>query len=268
MLLLWSHKWFKTLIVSLVLLACIFWLPTPVQRPFRIVTGLIAQPFEQIFSFAGFKLRDMFSTVTSIRDFKRENAQLLAENLRLEAENASLRDFRRENSALREEFGAPRRDDIEIVVADIIGWNAEESGRWIVVNRGSADGISYGMPVVSGGGVLLGRIEDTSLTSAKAMLLTHPGSVISMVDETTEARGVLRGEYGLGMVFDMVPQTDEIQAGDRVVTSGLGGDLPRGLVVGTLGEVRQAPDRLFQQASVKPLVSIESLRFVGIVREF
>lgn len=261
-----SRKWFKALMASIVLLLVIVWLPTPVSRPAKVAVTFVTQPLERIFSFLGFKLGGIFSSMTSIGNFKTDNARLLDENLQLRSQLARFGDIENENKILREELAAPKYDDIESVVADIIGWGAEDSGRWFTIDRGSTDGILSKMPVVAGGGVLVGQIDTVFPTSATVMLLTHPESVVNVLDENTEARGVMRGEYGLGLVFDMVPQTDILHSGDQVVTSGLGGELPRALVVGVIGEIRHTPDRLFQQATVLPTIDVSKLRLVQVIK--
>jgi rod shape-determining protein MreC len=124
------------------------------------------------------------------------------------------------------------------------------------------------MPVVVGDGILIGQLGEVYSTSARVTLLTHPESVINIVDEATGAQGVLRGAYGLGMTLDLIPQSDTLHTGDRVITSGLGGTLPRALVIGTIEDIHPTPDRLFQQASIKPAVSLDAARFVQIIRTF
>jgi rod shape-determining protein MreC len=90
--------------------------------------------------------------------------------------------------------------------------------------------------------------------------------VINAQDIETEAKGVVRGEYGLGTVLDMVSQTDILNVGDTVVTSGLGGDLPKGLLVGNIQEIRTTPDKLFQQADLMSRVKYSDLDVIFIIK--
>ena len=86
-----------------------------------------------------------------------------------------------------------------------------------------------------------------------------------MATVQTGAKGVIKGEYGLGLIFDMILQTDSIQSGDEIVTSGIGGQLPRGLLVGTVQNVHASDDHLFQQATVVSPLQISKLQFVFVV---
>jgi rod shape-determining protein MreC len=87
------------------------------------------------------------------------------------------------------------------------------------------------------------------------------------VDVETEAKGVIRGEYGLGLILDLVSQTDIINGGDTVATSGLSGDFPRGLLIGKIQETKSTPDKLFQQAVVLPRVKYSKLDMVFILKK-
>ena len=264
----WHQRWFQTVVYSIVLLGVLYILPPVVSEPFHFAVNVVAQPIERVFSFLGFKIGETFSVFSSIGSFKEENARLLADNLALQSDNARLHDIERENTLLREQLGAPKDVRWDTVAAEVIGRDAEGSGRWIAINRGSADGLTKGMAVVVGGGIIVGQVDTVSLTSATVLVLTHPDSVINVMDEVTGARGVVRGEYGLGIVLDMVPQTDTLNTGDRIITSGLGGTFPQSLVIGTLGDIRQTPDRLFQQAAIKPVIATDRVRFVEVIRTF
>ena len=80
------------------------------------------------------------------------------------------------------------------------------------------------------------------------------------------AKGVAKGEYGLGIIFDMVLQTDSINTGDSVITSGIGGEIPRGLYVGTIQEIHQSDDHLFQQAVLTAPIQFSKLQIVFVIK--
>jgi len=255
-------------IISIVLLFSIQMFPPSVSAPIRFAVNFIAQPVERIFSFLGFKINDTFSVLGSIGTLKAENARLSNENIQLQSQVARLSTEEWENISLRDQLGVSQKTAFVKLSAEVIGRTYTDLGRWITVDRGSIDGVRAGMPVVIGDGVLVGRIDDVSSDNARVMLLTHPESAINAQDESTQAEGVVRGAYGLGFLFDRVPQTDSIAIGDRVSTSGLGGGVPSGLLVGTVEEILQTPDHLFQQATLKPTIPFEKIRFVHIIRSW
>lgn len=81
----------------------------------------------------------------------------------------------------------------------------------------------------------------------------------------TNAEGIVKGEHSLGMIYDMVLQSETLKNGDTVVTSGLGQVIPKGLLVGTLQDVRLTDDKLFQRATIKSPVRFDRLRNVFVI---
>ena len=140
------------------------------------------------------------------------------------------------------------------------------TGNWLEIDKGSDDGIAEGMSVIVSKGILVGRIQQVSKNSSKVMLLTNPKSTINIMTVESGAKGVAKGEYGLGIIFDMVLQTDSINMGDSVITSGIGGDIPRGLYVGTIQEIHQSDDHLFQQAVLTAPIQFSKLQMVFVIK--
>jgi rod shape-determining protein MreC len=109
-------------------------------------------------------------------------------------------------------------------------------------------------------------VEETYANMAKVVLLTDSESVINVRDSETEAKGVVRGKFGLGLVLEMVSQDDTLNAGDSVITSGLGGDLPKGLLVGKIQESKASLDRIFQEAIVITPIKYSNLDVVFVIK--
>jgi rod shape-determining protein MreC len=80
------------------------------------------------------------------------------------------------------------------------------------------------------------------------------------------ARGLVRGEHGISLILDLVTQNEVIKPGDKVITSGLSGDFPRGLLIGDISAIKTSSSELFQQAFVTPVADLKNLRFVFIVK--
>jgi rod shape-determining protein MreC len=253
------------LTVGVCLALLIWWNPMALLSPIRSAVGTAALPFEAVLSLAGSRLATMRAFLGSIGELKQENERLVQENIRLAAENARLADMGRENESLRKELDLLPRGEFRLEAADVIGQDPLSLGNWLLMNKGEADGIRKGMPVIVGQGVLVGRVEEALSHTARVTLLTSPDSLVNGVDIQTEAKGIVKGRHGLGLVLDMVLQTDALKPGDDVATSGLGGDLPRGLLLGKIQEVHPSDDRLFQQATVVSPVKFTKLQTVFVV---
>jgi rod shape-determining protein MreC len=229
------------------------------------MVGAVAFPLQNILSFIGYNTRQMSSFFVSIGHLKQENERLLAENIALKVENADCADRARENEAIRKELGILPRDQFEFVSAEVTGQDDASSGNALLINKGEVSGIRKGLAVIVGKGVLVGRVVETTPFSARVLLLSDSESAVNAVAGEMEARGVVRGEYGLGLVLDMVLQSDTLRVGDEIITSGLGGDVPRGLLIGTATSVESSADRLFQRATLASPTRFDRVRFVSVV---
>lgn len=256
---------FRLISICLFLIMLIFWNPRSAFYPIRSAFDFVAAPFEKVFSVLGFYTNSSSEFLSSIGALKDENEKLAHENIRLVAENAKLSDMERENEMLRRQFDLLPRETFDLETAEVIGQDHQNAGNWLIINKGSSDGIREGLAVIVDQGAVVGKISQVSSHNAKVLLLTSPESSINGIDAQTEAKGIVRGQYGVGIAIDTVLQTDVLKQGDAVVTSGLGGDFPRGLFLGKVDSVRASDDRLFQQATIVPIVDFARLRTVFIV---
>lgn len=258
-------RFFRVILVCGVLFVLTLWNPQRIWYPMSFVFNAIATPFESVFSVVGFYTDSTLEFLSSIGTLKQDNEFLSQENTRLISENAKLVDMQQENETLRRELDLLPREIFQLKTAEVIGLDQKNAGNWLLINRGSADGIQKGMVVIVDQGAVVGNVSDVAVHSAKVVLLTSPDSVVNGVDVQTEARGIVRGQYGLGIAMDSVLQTDVVKQGDMVVTSGLGGDFPRGLFLGKVDVASPSPDRLFQQVTLIPIISFSKLRVVSVI---
>lgn len=240
--------------------------PKGLFNPVRTIFSEIAYPFQKTFSIVGRSLDESFAFMGSIGAMKTENEKLIRENNSLVSEIASLQEAKKENDTLREQLNLAPKDKFDLEAAFVIGQDPQSLGSWIMIGKGSADGIKPGMPVIVSDGILVGKVDEISPNSSKVSLLTDSGNAVNVSDLETGAKGLIKGAYGLGMMMDMVAQADVLNQGDTVITSGLGGDIPRGLLVGTIQEVKISSDKLFQQAIVIPRVRYQKLDIVFVIK--
>lgn len=213
--------------------------------------------FLDFFYYLSTPLQRIFSiTLPSQTDqLKRQNVELLAEI-------AKLKEIERENQILREQLGLEEKEDWQLISASIIGRN-----QVLVIDKGEKQGIKPGQPVIAQGGLLIGQIIETFPISSKVLLITNPQSEINALAQVTRAQGIVKGEYGLGLKMEMIPQDKEIHLGDIVITSGLDGQFPKGLIIGTIETINRLDNQIFQKAILQPTFSFRDLETVFVILE-
>lgn len=250
-------------------LACLallsFLLPRNFFLPIRFVFQTIATPFESVVSSTGFFLRDFGGTIGSIGDLKRENVRLNAERMGWSVDQALFLDTRKENEELRRELTLPIRTKFTTQIATVIARDPALRGRWIFIDVGSLRDMRTGMAVVAAPGVMIGTIDEVYPQSSRVQLLSHPESALPGRIAGQNTRGIVRGEYGLGIMFGMVSQADTMSDGDMVVTDDLERHVPSGLLIGTVQSLRPSVDHLFLESTVLSPIRPDSLRFVSVL---
>jgi rod shape-determining protein MreC len=262
-----SAKLIKFIAVATICFLLIFFNPSGFFNPVRMIFFEIAYPFQKTLYILGQNIEETFSFFASIGSMRIENEKLIRENNALISEVASLQEMRKENEILREQLKLIPRDKFNLVSSSVIAQNPQNTGSWIVIDKGTSDGISVGMPVIVSEGILIGTIGDVSLNSSRVILLTDSASLVNASDLETSARGIITGMYGLGIIMDMVAQVDALNEGDTIISSGLGGDIPKGLLIGKIQEVNISSDKLFQQAVVIPRVRYQKLDLVFVIKK-
>ena len=175
----------------------------------------------------------------------------------LERENEELREIEGEYQLLVDLFNRARQaPDHQRLTASVIGQDPNPAVRSIVIDKGSADGIRVGMPVESARG-LVGQVYRTTPNSSQVVLITDSSSAIPARLGNSRATGILRGG-GLGgvLTIEWIDLKHDIEVGEVVLTSGLGGRFPQDLVIGRVIEVDRREAELFQRAIVQAAAAV------------
>ena len=151
--------------------------------------------------------------------------------------------------------------------ASVIGRDPSPFLHYVIINRGSNDGIQRGMPVVTNEG-LAGRIDAVIGDAARVQLVTDPGSAVNVHLRNANTDAMLSGSVTGDIGLELVSQDVTAQAGDIILTSGLGGGFPPDLIVGQIVNVRRLPAELFQEATVQPAVDFSRLQIVLVITNF
>lgn len=204
-------------------------------------------------------------TIEGISQLRAENARLRAEVDRLSREAVLVGELQRENAELRAELQFRQANpQFKWVDARIIGFDPSNLVHAVIIDRGTHSGVAEGMTVVTPRG-LVGQVVQVTPATAKVLLITDVSSSVDALIQSNRAKGVVNGSRSGDLTMTYIPQGVKIQAGDRIVTSGLGGVFPPGLLVGTVTGVRQNAVDLYQEATVQPAVDVGRVEVVQVI---
>jgi rod shape-determining protein MreC len=206
---------------------------------------------------------DIWGHYLYLIDTAEDNQRLIEENRTLHAVLTQSDEVRLENERLRLLLEFKEAQEIETLPARVIAEDASSWFRTVMIDKGSVQGVTEGMPVVVAEGVV-GRVIRSSPRFARVLLITDASSAVASLLQENRARGICRGQ-GEQLVFDFVLRQEEVKVGDRVVTSGMGGIFPKGLVVGHIKSVDRQEFGLFQVIEVASTVDFSHLEEVLVL---
>jgi len=271
----------KRFLVGFILIAVVVLLVLPSSLSTRLKVGAREgyAPFLRGTSSLVHKVREGVAVASRAKYAVRERQELLAEIANLRYQVQRLKALERDNELLREQVAFSKRQEHELVLCEVLA-RGDTSGWWQTVrlNRGSDSGIGPDMAVVTARG-LIGKTMEVSRRTSEVLLITDPNSRVSCVCPRTGAFGVLRGtgvslsgNRALEMLcapppgrLDYLSKDISIREADGVMTSGLGGVYPEGLVVGRVRKPKLDASRLYRKAEVVLAADIRRVRYCFVL---
>ena len=193
-----------------------------------------------------------------------ENQSLIDENRKLVNTILNLRELEQENIRLRNLLQFKENFKIEAVVARMIAKDVSSEFRAIRINRGKSSGIEPNMAVINAEGVV-GRVLRVTDSTADIVTLLDPLSALDSYIMRSRARGIVEGLTDSLCQLKFALRVDDIQPGDLLLSSGLGGNFPKGIPVGTVIKVTRKSFGITQKVEVKPSVDFSKLEEVLVV---
>ena len=200
------------------------------------------------------------SATTSLTDrasLRRENESLERQVLLNAYRLQYLSELERENDRLRNLLNSLEEEhDPDVRIAEILSVDLDNRQRFII-NRGTADGVYVGQPLLDANG-LVGQIRSVSRISSEAMMITDADHAVPVTVERTGLRTIAEGTGDSGLLrLPYLPNNADVRPGDRLITSGLGGVFPRGRPVAEVTEVLRQPGQSFSEVRAAPLAALE-----------
>ena len=213
-------------------------------------------------------LQNAIAAPQDLARLRQRNSEMEAEVSRLQTEIIVLKQQISETRVLSALVDFARiQPENRYLAATVIGRDPSPFFEYVIINRGSDDGLRRGMPVVTQQG-LVGRVAAVTADAARVQLITDPASTINVKLEPSRAQAVIRGEVSGEISLAMIPQSAPVEIGDLILTSGLGGNYPTNILIGQVTSVRRRETDLFQSASVQPVMDFNQLEIVLIITNF
>jgi rod shape-determining protein MreC len=212
--------------------------------------------------------RDFLTTPSDVVQLREQNAILESQVTQLQTQLIEMEERLGEAQVCFAllDFGRTN-PQYEYIAATVIGREISPFLQYIIIDKGTEDGVGFGMPVVTQQG-LVGRVDAVIASAARVKLITDSTSVVNIQLQSAEIEAQLKGSLTGDLSLDMIPLDEVIEPGDVVLTSGLGGNYPPNIFVGQVLSTQSRENALFQTASVQPIVNFESINAVLVIDNF
>ena len=218
-------------------------------------------------------VNDFMESISNLTNTYQENQTLKQKVETIYELEVQLNDLKKDNEKMKEALKLQDTlNDYTLVNATVIARNPDTWRDIVTINKGSNDGLTPQMSVMSDNG-LVGKVLDVNPTSARVALLSNNDNTLVRVaamiqGEKESIYGTLTGfdhEKNI-LIMSQIQATQEIKVGDKVVTSGLGGVSPSSLYIGTVEEVGMDRFGLYKEVRIKPAADTNDVRYVTVVK--
>ncbi len=221
-------------------------------RPLASLCQFVATPFNSL------------NTALDTPTYDEEDlSSLEQENEQLRALVTELEEYRQQNQRLISLFNFSDLYGLETVPATITlttsGWD-----RTATIDKGSADGISQGMGVMSSNG-LYGQVETVTPSTSTVRLINDANSSVAAMVQGTRATGILSGSYDGTLTLDYISVDEAVGVGDYIISSGEGGVYPQGILIGVASAIEVDPSKLYYSITVTPVSDFAFCREVLVL---
>jgi len=265
-----SFRNYKTIIFIVILLAAILIVlsynlkqKSPAWLIKKVVLE-VAAPVQNILNASVKSVSDAWSRYLFLVGIEEENKNLKKKIDDLKAQLILYQEGYLEAERLRNLLALNDDYNFKFVTACVIGREQVTLSKTILINKGTAHGLKTGMPVLAGSG-LVGRVIDVSWHAAKILLLIDESSNIDAIVQRNRTQGIIRGAGSRGYILKYISKTQDVEEGDVLISSGIGGVFPKGMMIGQISHVDQQEAGLFFKINVAPSVDFSKLEEVLVL---
>ncbi len=265
-----SLAWLLVTVLVLSIAVGIFNAASSEMSFFENMVKTVISPVQKFFTNVGNGVSDFFGYFSDKDKLESKIEELSKENADLKQKVSENEASRLENEQLRKLLTLKTDNyKFEFVAAEVIARSPSNWYSFITIDKGAADGIALNQPVVSSGNSLVGRVSEVGTTWSNVTLLTDPLHTAGAQVLRSGEFGITEGDNALSASgksrLSFVSKNADIIVGDTVITSGLGGVYPKGLVIGKVQKIRPDIQGISQYAVISPEADLKNLRAVFVI---
>ncbi len=242
---------------------------TPVQRGYSktkfYLTGGIG-PVLKVMSTPVRVVDDLLGSYINLIDVKRRNGELKKKIESMEVENQKIAELEKENERLKALLDMVEQQPNVMIAARVTGEDVMNWFKCIIIDKGKSAGVREKMPVVTPAGIV-GQAVEVSRWHTKVMIINDTNSAVDVYTTGKHTRGIVEGTGQTVLKMKYVLKNDDIEVGDRLITSGKDAVYPEGLPLGIVININKTRPGLFSDIDVMPFNNFKKLDEVLVVKK-
>ncbi len=208
---------------------------------------------------------DFYARFSSREELMTSNQAYKREVMRLKSDLILLDQYREENQRLRKLLGSEFVRDEKKVVTEVMAVDTSPYRHQVVIDKGQIDGVYEGQPVINEKGIV-GQVTFVAAHNSRVLLLIDPNNAIPVQNIRNDIRVIASGNGQSDEIqLEHIPTSTDIEVGDMLVTSGLGGVYPEGYPVAYITDVDRDTRREFASIKAQPVVDFDRLRYLLLI---
>jgi len=208
----------------------------------------------------------LFNNYIGLIHTNRENAELRNKLAKLQMENQRIPELEHENKRLKNILNLMEQRPRTMIAARVVGEDIKNWFKCIILDKGKNSGITIKMPVITPKG-LVGQVVETDRWVTKVMVINDTNSSVDVYVEGRNTRGILEGTGQTLLKLKYIRKNDEIEIGDKLITSGKDGIYPKGLAAGIVTTVNRSKPGIFSEIEVMPFNNFNILEEVLVLKK-
>lgn len=233
--------------------------------PFRHLLSIAVYPIQYVVGLPDRLGHELMDSLMTYKSLVEENRRLKQEQLVYKTRLLKFSALEKENIRLRDLLDSSFKLGEQVLVGELLAVNLDPYKHTVLVDKGSRFGVVVGQPVLDANGVV-GQVYRANPLNSEIVLISDPSHALPVQVNRNGLRTIAVGAGKINeLSLPFLPNNVDIQVGDLIVTSGLGGTFPQGYPVGTITEVTAQPEKSFSKITAKPAAHLDRSRELLLV---